>query len=456
MASTSWYWTLILLKASGGYRSQAFPSNQLFFQQQFADLLGCDSLESEVDKRIQRRLMALLTDNSAGLETRLLAEYCLRCYISHQILYACIDLQTKFGQEHGFSRDDVLRIVLNDVDLTRSLLVSVESGYRPFAADIITTFKPQVGSLSAWARMLTRQHNDLNNFLLEHGILQQSNWALLNEKTPDDLQRIFSDTFNLPASEIEQACKLLSGYHAVYRRDRRGRRGKCQPPTETQINEIQRRAALPVSAAAVIEKLVEIADYLRRYQLLSKGVLPSISMDDPAHGSGVEPATSSDDNASDSESDEIIQLLYELVNECLEQAIRTVIDQRYHYLKERASPKAEQYRLALKLYYCEHRTMAEMVPELNLDAQFQVTRLLKVDDFLANIRRQLLRQLKDRFSGLSHRKELFHDYRCADRLQNLDENHLAPLIKKPRANASGNSTSNSFFLQCLCNVIQQL
>lgn len=456
MASTSWYWTLIQLKPSGGYATQAIASARLFFQQQFPDLAGPGHLETADDKRIQRRLITLVEDASAVSLGPPPAELCLRCYISHQILHGCLDLQAKFGPDHGFGLKDVLGFVLNDVDLAESFLVAKTDGYRPFAAEILTSFNPQVGSLSTWASMLTRQHPELNDFLLEHGILQQSNWALLNEKSPDDLRRMLADTYNLPGYEIEQACTLLNSYHGVYRRDRRGSRGKCNPPTETQLEEIQQRSGLELTPAAVLAKLVKLADYLRQQRLLSKGVLPSSTMDDEELGPAIESQVNQAVKGAESSDQAANQELYDLVNDCLDQAIKTAVGQRLTYLQKQSPDKAQTYRLALRLYCCEQKTMAEIAPTVGLKAQFQVTRLLKIDDLLANVRRQLLKQLQANLLTLIQTEQSPHDYVCADRLQNLDETCLSTIIEKPRANSAASSASSQYFIQRLCCIIQQL
>jgi hypothetical protein len=456
MASTPWYWTLIQLKPSGGHATQTIAAAHRFFQQQFPDLAGSSHLETADDKRIQRRLIALTEEAPAVSLGPSSAELCLRCYISHQILHGCLDLQAKFGQDHGFTLNDVLGFVLNDVDLAQSFLNAKEDTYRPFAAEILATFKPQVGSLSTWASMLTRQHPELNDFLLEHGILQQSNWALLNEKTPDDLRRMLAETYNLPAFEIEQACQLLDSYHGVYRRDRRGRRGKCRPPTEPQLEEIQQRSGLDLTPAAVLAKLVDLADYLRQQRLLTKGVLPSSPMDDEALGPAIESQISQAVGGTESGEQTANQQLYDLVNECLDQAIKTAVGQRLAYLQKQFPDKANIYPRAMRLYCCEQKSMAEIASIVGLEAQYQVTRLLKIDDLLANVRRQLLKQLQANLLALIQTEQSPHAYLCADRLQNLDETCLAAIIEKPRANSSASSAASQFFMQRLCCIIQQI
>ncbi|NJL46409.1 MAG: hypothetical protein HC929_01400 [Leptolyngbyaceae cyanobacterium SM2_5_2] len=339
MASTSWYWTLIQLKSSGGYNTQVITSARLFFQQQFPELPGPGQVETKEDKGIQHLLITYLKDASATSTLQWQAECCLRCYISHQILFVCIDLQTKFGQNHGFRLEEVLGIVLNDVDLTKSIFNTAgDNTYLPFAADVLKTFNPQVSSLSTWTSMLTRQHPDLNDFLLEYGILQQSNWSLLNEKKPENLEIILSETLGLPTLEIERFCVLLKSYHAVYRRDRRGCRGKCKPPSNAQLSEIQQLSGLSLSPSAILAKLIEMADYLRQHRLVSKGRLPSVSMDDTEANSTLESRIRPNDDPETGLSPGDQQHLYDLIKDCLDQAIQDAIDHRRSYL-HRQSPE---------------------------------------------------------------------------------------------------------------------
>jgi len=452
MASTSWYWTLIQLKSSGGYSTQVVASARLFFQQQFPELPCPGKVDTQEDRHIQQQLIADLEHSSTAPNLQLQAERCLRCYISHQILYVCIDLQTKFGQDHGFNLDDVLGIVLNDVDLSQPIFNSSGgASFLPFAADVLKTFNPQVSSLSTWASMLTRQQSELNDFLLDYGILQQSNWALLNDKTPDDLRRILTDPFNFPAIEIDQTCRLINSYHAVYRRDRRGSRGKCKPPSESQLLEIQQLLGFTLAPAEILAKLIEISDYLRQYRLIKKGRLPSVSMDDSEANPTLESRIKEVNNPEESAPSEDRQQLYELINDCLDQAIKEAIDQRRSYLHKQSPEKACQYSLALKLYCCDQKTMAEIAIAVGLSAQWQVTRLLKLDDFLASIRRCLIKHLKDRLLALIQSEEFTASYLNSEQLQTLEAEHLTAIIDKPRAN----SPANSFFIQRLCYIAQQ-
>ncbi|EDX78320.1 hypothetical protein MC7420_8058 [Coleofasciculus chthonoplastes PCC 7420] len=65
-----------------------------------------------------------------------------------------------------------------------------------------------------------KQHRELNRFLLEQGVYLISDWAILNDTTPNQLSRIYRDFHHLTDREIQQARILLRSYHSIYRRDR--------------------------------------------------------------------------------------------------------------------------------------------------------------------------------------------------------------------------------------------
>lgn len=454
MANTSWYWISVQLKSSRGYIKKPQASTRLFFQQRFPEFAGVEDLDNKENRSLQVKLMGLIEDEVIEPDLRLEAERCLRCYISQQILYECIGLEAKFGQDHGFTCDELLGFVLNDLDLSRSIFrlekdndSSNEKIFLPFAAEIIDGFKPENSSLSTWASRLTRQNKELNEFLLEHGIVHQSDWSLLNEREPENLRHILSQTFNVSASDSDEACRLLASYHAIYRQLRRGNRSRCPTPTEAQLIKIREHCGLPLSTKALLAKLIELADYLRQYRLLCKGNFSSKPLDDPELGDQLEAAINLKAEAQDDEDPDLTQQLYTLVNTCLDQAIETAIRQNLNHL---SATKAQQYILALKLYCCDQLSMTQIALEMGFSAQSQVTRLLCMDDFCATVRRQLIKHLKDRLLSLIQQEEGIHGPLTAEQLQDLDENRLAAIILKPRIG----SQAGEFFRQHLCHVIQ--
>lgn len=461
MASASQYWTFVQINPSGGHITREIPPVNIFFQQQFPELTCSDTLDTKQDRLIQRQLVELLKDALAESVSRLRAEGCLRCYVSHQILYVCTDLASKFGSRHGFTPDDLLGFVLDDVDPNQPFFNSAQPGsYRPFSIQILQTFDPLESSLSTWSTMLTRRHDELNDSLLKRGVLLQSDWAILNDKEPDDLHRILTNTYHLPETEIEQACILLSSYHLVYRNSRRKqrKRGRCLPPTEEQLDAIKQMTKLSLSLNEVMAKLLEIADYLRQHHILSKvGVIDLEPIEDPEVGRQIEQGQILDGEFDDEELDEQrawLQRCYEELIQCLDQAIERAIEQRHSYLQRRSPGKATKYIPALESYWCYQKTMSEIATEVGLKAQYEVTRLLKIDDFLANIRRQLLKELQDTIIALMQEEEFTQRCLCPDCLQNL-EKQLDLLIIKQRPSSSTNSFPNRLFLQRLCYVIQQ-
>ncbi|MEO0688287.1 MAG: hypothetical protein AAFY76_25315, partial [Cyanobacteria bacterium J06649_11] len=114
------------------------------------------------------------------------AELCLRCYISGLIIAVCSDLGVRFGNDNGFSRKDLLPFVLDDEVLLQS---SRNNSYKSLATLIMQTFDSSKGSLKTWVNRYVKQHPEIHRFLLEHGIFLISDWAILNDTNPKELQR---------------------------------------------------------------------------------------------------------------------------------------------------------------------------------------------------------------------------------------------------------------------------
>jgi hypothetical protein len=109
-----------------------------------------------------------------------------------------------------------------------------------------------------------------------------SDWAILNDTTPIQLQRILPEVHYLSDPEIHLACILLKNYHSVYRRDRLQQRraaiksgqskvkGRCLPPTLSQLHEIAQRinaeVDLGLEPEEVESQLQTLAKRLRQYR----------------------------------------------------------------------------------------------------------------------------------------------------------------------------------------------
>lgn len=145
-----------------------------------------------------------------------------------------------------------------------------------------------------------------------------SDWAILNDTKPKQLERILSEFHHLNEAKIERACLLLESYHCVYRRDRleyrrnqldsarsRKERKPCSPPTAAQLNEIALRVNakgdLRLSAQEVIHQLRDIAECLREYCFSVKadkaGLKASTSLERSTHHYPKRDRTHSDGSA---------------------------------------------------------------------------------------------------------------------------------------------------------------
>ena len=275
MNTISKYWNLVRLDSSGRLQITEISQAKQFLVRQFSS-----SDEDIADLVIQRKLVAVKNSQD---KNSIIAERSLRCFISHQIRQACIQLDVQFGREHGFDRNDLFIYTLNDtLDNFRDLGEARspnKSQYKPLAVEILITFDPSKANLSTWTSRYVRQNRELQRFLLEQGVYLVSNWAILNDTKIEQVKRVLSEFHNLTPTEIDRFAILLSAYHSVYRRDRlknRQSRGvKCQTPTTEQLvriaSLIKQQINLDLSVEQTLSRLEQLASLLREYRIQVRG-----------------------------------------------------------------------------------------------------------------------------------------------------------------------------------------
>jgi hypothetical protein len=401
------YWQLVRLDGTGGRRVEEVAIAKAFFQGRFPALVAQPTI---ADAPIQRELMQL-RQTAANLSDRQRAEWCLRCFISHQIEQVCVQLEVKFGAQYGFTRYDLFPFVLDDhfvadQRFSQASNRQVSTQYRSLATEILETFDIDRAGLSTWVTRQVRHHRELRAFLHEHGVLLATDWGILNDTSPELLRSVLTEFYQLAPAEITPACHLLQGYHEVYRRDRLQQRqlGRlrdkevCAAPSLDQLTRIA--VALPAeirvawqSPECILSQLQKIASQLRQYRLHRIGkTLPTQSLDRPeanaivAELPDVEPEI-------DLEEESFLTFYRQQVMNCLDQSLAQATNDRVTYLQRKKPRAAQQFLTALKLFHCQGQSMSEIAPQVGLQAQFQVTRLLKLKEFRATVRSRLLQSL---------------------------------------------------------------
>lgn len=216
MDIASRYWQLVRLTSSGQCQVQVLPQVKAWFQDAIAPAPDTDWAQ-----------MIFLAWAAGGPEADL-AQLSLRCFISHQIQQVCLGLAQRFGRDYGFAATDLFYLVLDD-DGRKAATPP------PFSLEILTTYDPAKAALSTWASRRTSHHPALNQALLEKGLYRASDWAILNDTQPAQLQRILRQYHLCSEYEVAQAATLLERYQQVYQRARiaqrlSGQRGRCPPP----------------------------------------------------------------------------------------------------------------------------------------------------------------------------------------------------------------------------------
>ncbi|MGP1374902.1 MAG: hypothetical protein ACTS3T_18880 [Almyronema sp.] len=421
------YWRLVRIDAASRPHLVTLPTLKVFLKQVLDEFAG------RSDSALQQRLWTLFQQfDSSSVAAFALAEGSLRCLISHQTQFVCRQLESQFGQRHGFSRYDLFPYVLDETYPLESLHQLSPDAYRPLATDILQTYNPQKASLNTWVIRRVRHHRELNQFLLQQGVYLISDWAILNDTHPKQLQRIFSEFHRLTPPEIFQAAALLQAYHQVYRHDRlqqrqQGTVSACIPPTTAQLERIADR--LPVQLQAqpndLFAQLQAIATYLRQYRIYVRtGATPTESLDQPEFGAVVEGLHAQQAAEAEDELQAFLQFYRQQLMQCLDQAIAEVIEQWVAQLQRRKNKSPQQFLHALKLFHCQDLAMGDIAHQVGLSQQYQVSRLLKLKQLRADIRHRLLQLLGDRI------RAKVQTHLPPDRLKLLDEKISAALAEQ--------------------------
>ncbi len=453
MALISKYCEFVKLSNDGSPSREMVNAAEDYLHEQFP------TLADDSDVALQRQFWHLMREQQASNS---MAEICLRCYISHQIYQACVDLGAKFGRQHGFNYKALLPIVLGDEVLQNSQYQKKTGSYKSLATTILETYNPDKGLLNTWVSRYVKQHSELKDFLLQHGVFLVSDWALLNDTSLKELQRILAGMYHLATFEVQQACELLVSYHAVYRADRlqflAGSTLPCQPPTGEQLSRIaeglKTRIGKTFSNEGVLKQLQFVAAKLREYRIIARGgAIKTLSY----HQEEVEPIFERQQvmsNNEDQEENEFIHLYQQQLIESLDQALAQVIEEFIIKVQRRRPSEVEAFIKGLELFHCRGESMTQIARQIGVEQQYKVTRLLKLNDLRADVRQRLLMILRSKVIDIAKQFIDIEQLQCLD--QKIDEaldeqiNKIIAQAESEARNPVRNQPLKSLFAHRLC------
>lgn len=404
MGNAFLYWQWVRIDATGQKKVEVVMPAKQFLQAQLSVAVAQSSLS---DDQLQQRLFQLWCHpEEATSRDQDLAGLCLKCFISNVIAQVCGQLCAQFGQDHGFTTKDLYSFVLDHGPLNLQNQPKIQSSYQSLIEKILSSFDIKQGGLSTWTAQLVRRDRSLNTFLLEHGVYLISDWAILNDTTPQQISRILGEFHSLTSHEIEHNVNLLNRYHSVYRRDRirqrqAGKTGRCREPSPSQLQQIAQLGISnsdPVEPQMVLSQLQNLASLLREYRIYARGgPAPTQSLDQlhPTTGQVMQIAAPHSDEEPDSQT-QFLQQYRQQFEQSLDTAIEGVLANKLKRFQTQKSNKSQQYLTALFLFHCQGLAMNDIAPHVGLKAQYQVTRLLQLKDLRADIRHQILLDLPER------------------------------------------------------------
>ncbi|NEQ86562.1 MAG: hypothetical protein F6K26_42825 [Moorea sp. SIO2I5] len=378
------YWTLNYINRLGQHQTKPIEEAKEFIS---AQALTLSTGEETIDQALITRLWQRYHTQDDDLE---LAEVCLRCLVSHQIKEVCYQLVEQFGQQHNFTMDDLLPLVLDRYP-------EGEPGdklgeYNSITSYTLQTFDPNKSSLFSWTKRLVKTNKEVKRFLLYHGIEQVTDWLLLKQTTPGKLHRILSEFHQLTAQEINHYRELLESYQTIYVSQLQAERNQINQQRQQQgLGKLKTPYPIPtkeqlqligkLSPEAVLTDLQRLAKLIRDYKRNRGRNVPTQALGKFEH------QLAADDRSNNQEEDEVLAAYDQLLQDCLTTAIQDVIQTRVAYLSRKQKPKHQQFLEALDLFHCHHVTMTKIAAQIGFTAQYQVSRLLDLKAFRADIAR---------------------------------------------------------------------
>lgn len=467
MTPASKYWQLVSLSSSGKTKVHEISLAKEFLLKQFPDLK--EQIEVS-DSFLQKQLLQYnLDEHQDYIKDRDFAQFSLRCYISHQIELVCWQLEQRFGKEHDFSRYDIFPLVLEDTpDNFRVPRRKAQSSYKPLSVKILETFDIKKATLSTWVTRLVKQYRELNLFLLERGVYLISDWAILNDTSNKLLKRVLREFYNLTEIEIDRASSLLKSYHDVYRQDRlqkrqTGIKSKCKPPTEEQLKKIasliKENNNCNLQPELVLSQLQDLANLLREYRLYVRGGKAKLEQSFDAIPGSEDRIHDREPNLEDNQEEpaEFLKVYRQQFLSSLDVAIATVVKHKYSYWAKKKGKKEQHFLKALHLFHCQGKSMGEIAPLIDLKAQYQVTRLLKLKEFRIDIRQKLLQELRDRVFSLAKKYTSIQELEQLElQLETALAERIDTIIQEAETEASiaKNRACSSVFARRLCHYLK--
>jgi len=450
------YWQLVRIDSGGKSRVKEIQEAKDFFQRQFPDL---NTSKASTDLDIQNRLIKLVRQEQS--KEGLLAQICLRCWISNQIHQVCIYLEHQFGRRYGFTCHDLFPLVLDDtLETTKHI---------PLSLKILETFEREKVSLATLINRMVKQNQEIKAFLLDKGIYLASDWAILNDTKGSQLQRILGNFLQLDLREIEQAVLLLEAYHSVYLQDRLAARRKketvwkCAPPSIEQLEKIakllSKEESRTIDTNKILIQLQRLAQSLREYRVHIRGGSTGFNESFEELGTNLrfqQQLLRESETEEEREQNEFLKHYRKEFLKCLDRAITQTIQSR---LRSFSPPKTTQFVQGLELLYCEGETMGQIALKIGLNGQSQVTRLLKLENFRADIQHTLLLELSNCIL------ETVKNYLDPDQLLQQEQKiivamneEITDLIKESADQTSTKKACRTYSLlaEKICQYLQQL
>ena len=408
------------------------------------------------------RLSNLTEKGKAGL--------CLRCYISEYIVSACKKRASLFSGSQGVTYQSLLAFVLDDegqyliiIDTDgKQKIVDTEGKKQSeiiensiFTVEILKSYKHSLErkrSLKNWTYLKTQQNKQIVEFLSEFGFINSTDWGLLTRIKKYQLQEL-----------TKQEQLIIEVYGQVYKRDRKGKRSKCQPPSDEQLQEMIGKLNIDTvkKPDILLNQLKNIAQKYRKFSVsLDRSFLDQEadinSLEIPYYDVPIEEKFKEKEGLylSETINNNLVNILQSNVNELVENRINKLKKSKSY------SPYAAQYINFLKAFYQEGKSQNQIAKEIGI-RQEKLNRILSFKQLFQQVRQKTVEDLLNLILESLKEKNIISEAINNDYLINLTENIEQFVDQKIFIEAkaemmnSKNRTMNSFYAKTFIDYLTQ-
>ncbi|MEH1954248.1 hypothetical protein [Nostoc sp.] len=389
-SSQSWKYYHFVIYTISGYSTRELEESKTFFYEQFPQV----KFPKTTNRDIQTKLIDLLRGSDQTMSNK--ARKCLDCYIGNQLVKSSETWAKRFGKEYDFTAIDLLFLVIKPEPSRIPHSSNSNQADESIKTKILLTFDvAKKTTLSGWTDINFKGYAPVKKFLLKLGFKYETDWYLLVKTSPNYLKNILIIA-DRTDTEINQAVALHNSFLIFYKETLKARPLRCSKPFHCPSDELldkifrQLEPNWITNFQNVKPELQKLAASIRKNKEHKRN-----SHRQPMNEKKLILSYNSD-------LQDILDNFKQPLMDSLVKGVKEKIEYSLEY-KHKRNQNPEQWFEAIKLFYCEGMTQAEIASKMRFTDQPGLSRLLDLRKFREDIARKSMAYFRESVLELTSR-----------------------------------------------------